>query len=217
VSIYHPPPPQNANPPRCGWKRPLKKTVEAQNTDAERRACEIRLRAERKAGQLLAKTIKKGGDKKSKSAETTSILKPLGISKDQSSQWQKLGAMPSRTPAHVPRRPAFAKISTGRGPGPPARGNRAGGRTWPWQSSLAGILECGRLLLAAKDELPHGEFLAMVESDLPFGASTAQMLMKIARDPRLTNTDHGQHLPPSWRTLYELTKLGRRAIRGGPG
>jgi hypothetical protein len=67
---------------------------QALNVEAERQACEIRLRAERKAGQLLAKTIKKGGDKKSKSADTTSILEPLGISKDQSSKWQKLAAVP---------------------------------------------------------------------------------------------------------------------------
>jgi hypothetical protein len=66
------------------------------STDAERRACEIRLRAERKAGQLLTKTIKRGGDPKSKSRDTTLILKENGISKDQSAQWQKLGALPQR-------------------------------------------------------------------------------------------------------------------------
>jgi hypothetical protein len=59
------------------------------NTDAERKACEIRLRAERKAGQLLTKSVKRGGDKKSKSADTTSILEKNGISKGQSSQWQR--------------------------------------------------------------------------------------------------------------------------------
>ena len=69
---------------------------QAQNTDAELQACQIRLRAERKAGQLLTVLLKHGGDTKSKSAETTSILKANGISKDQSSQWQKLGAMPQR-------------------------------------------------------------------------------------------------------------------------
>jgi hypothetical protein len=47
------------------------------------------LRAERKAGQLLARTVKRGG---SKSREAT--LKTAGISKDQSSGWQKLGAIP---------------------------------------------------------------------------------------------------------------------------
>src|SRR5262249_25792561 len=51
--------------------------------EAERRACEIRLRAERKAGQLLAQTVQHGG---SKSREST--LKNNGITKDQSSRWQ---------------------------------------------------------------------------------------------------------------------------------
>jgi protein gp37 len=47
----------------------------------------------------------------------------------------------------------------------------------------------------------------MIENDLPFKPSTAQRLMKIAADERLSNAAHGQFLPPSWRTLYELTKL----------
>jgi hypothetical protein len=56
---------------------------------------------------------------------------------------------------------------------------------------------------------PHGEFLAMVENDLPFGDRTARRLMAIARDPRISNRTHASILPPSWMTLYELTKLGR--------
>ena len=31
--------------------------------------------------------------------------------------------------------------------------------------------------------------------------------MQIAGDKRLTNVSQGKHLPPSWTTLYELTKL----------
>jgi hypothetical protein len=47
----------------------------------------------------------------------------------------------------------------------------------------------------------------MIEVDLPFKASIAQRLMKIAADERLVDAAHGPHLPPHWRTLYELTKL----------
>jgi hypothetical protein len=42
------------------------------------------------------------------------------------------------------------------------------------------FLKLGRTLLAAKRTLPHGEFLKMIESDLPFTATTAQRLMKIS-------------------------------------
>jgi hypothetical protein len=73
------------------------------NTEAERRACEIRLRAERKAGQLLAKMdkAKGGGDRKSdhRSHGATGdqlTLDDIGISKKQSADWQKLGAIPQR-------------------------------------------------------------------------------------------------------------------------
>lgn len=69
------------------------------------------------------------------------------------------------------------------------------------------ILDVGRMLCQAKQELRHGEFLEMVDSRLRFSASTAQRLMAVARDPRITNTAHAQYLPPSWMTLYELTRL----------
>lgn len=76
-----------------------------------------------------------------------------------------------------------------------------------WRKSVESIFETGERLIEAKAELPHGEFKAMVESQLPFGARTAQRLMVIARDERLSNATLGSLLPPSWRTLYELTKL----------
>ena len=76
-----------------------------------------------------------------------------------------------------------------------------------WRASIEAIFECGRLLIAAKDALDHGEFTKMVERDLPFGKRTAQRLMAIARDTRLTNPTHASLLPQSWMTLYELTRL----------
>lgn len=65
---------------------------QAKNIEAERRACEIRLRAERKAGQILKKTDKPKGGRPTKGKPV-----PRGdrlISKKQSSKWQKLAAVP---------------------------------------------------------------------------------------------------------------------------
>ena len=52
----------------------------------------------------------------------------------------------------------------------------------------------------------------MVGTSLPFGPRTAQILMKIARGPRLGNAKHASLLPSSWRTLYEITKLDDEAF-----
>ena len=76
-----------------------------------------------------------------------------------------------------------------------------------WRASVEAILEVGRLLEAAKEALPHGEFGKMIEAELPFGDRTARMLMTIAGDPRLTDRKHASVLPAHWGTLYELTKF----------
>jgi hypothetical protein len=95
-------------------------------------------------------------------------------------------------------------------------------RIWAvWQKSVDNIIETGRLLHAAKADpkMQHGEWGTMVESDLPFNRHTAYKLMQIAGDKRLTNVSPGKHLPPSWTTLYELTKLDddtlNRKLRDG--
>lgn len=69
---------------------------------AERHACEIRLRAERRAGQLLRETEKARGAREpgtdrgaTPSTDTrASTLRDFGISKGQSSRWQQLAAVP---------------------------------------------------------------------------------------------------------------------------
>lgn len=62
-------------------------SLELQNT-----AAEIKLRAERRAGETLAKTLKRGGDPKSH--EVT--LLDLGVSKMQSSRWQAIASVPTQ-------------------------------------------------------------------------------------------------------------------------
>ena len=76
-----------------------------------------------------------------------------------------------------------------------------------WQASVEAILEVGRLLLDAKAALPHGDFEAMVKEDLHWSPPTARRLMAVAEHPVLGDRTHVHALPPSWGTLYELTKL----------
>ena len=58
--------------------------------DLQNQAAELKIRAERKAGRLLAKMKLRGGDRaKSQSA----TLKKLGIDKHQSSRWQQIASV----------------------------------------------------------------------------------------------------------------------------
>jgi hypothetical protein len=77
----------------------------------------------------------------------------------------------------------------------------------PGNAGVDSIIETGRLVQQAKTELKHVEFLDMVKDDLPFDRTTAFRLMAIAENPVIANVAHVHHLPPSWGTLYELTKL----------
>jgi hypothetical protein len=72
---------------------------QALNLDNERKCCEIRIRAERKAGKLLRETASNGTRmirKNVKSQGSTSKLADHGISKDQSSDWQRLATIPEK-------------------------------------------------------------------------------------------------------------------------
>ena len=72
---------------------------------------------------------------------------------------------------------------------------------------IQSIVECGRLLIVAKKELKHGEFLKMIENNLPLKRSSAQAFMKIAADGRITKYQHAGCLPAHWSTLVKLTQL----------
>ena len=83
------------------------------------------------------------------------------------------------------------------------------------RKSVESLLKCGRLLIAAKKELKHGEFLKMMENNLPFKRSTAQAFMKIANDKRITKNQHAGCLPAHWSTLIKLTQLPDAAFDAG--
>jgi len=76
---------------------------QARNTEAERQAIQIRLRAEQRCGELLAGSeMAKGSAQpgvgrrgaEAMPSDDTRTLSDLGISYDQSSQWQRLAAIP---------------------------------------------------------------------------------------------------------------------------
>lgn len=76
-----------------------------------------------------------------------------------------------------------------------------------WRKSIDSILQTGRDLIAAKAELPHGEFMAMVAADLPFSQDVANNLMGVARHPAITNSDNSRNLPATFSVLVELSQL----------
>lgn len=71
---------------------------QANNFDAEHQAAQIRVRAFRRAGQLL-KTMKESGERpagRRKKSRDDTTLSDLGISKDDSSRAQKLAEIPEK-------------------------------------------------------------------------------------------------------------------------
>jgi hypothetical protein len=94
---------------------------QARNTEAEWQACEIRLRAERKCGQLLAEREKakaSPGNQYTGKLDSPQrgagpkTLEQLGVSKRQSERWQKLAAVPKDTYIGFRRRSAYFDLRT---------------------------------------------------------------------------------------------------------
>jgi hypothetical protein len=113
----------------------------AHHFEAERRCCEIRLRAERKAGILLRQMEKAKGARepgsnrgmtRSDAATASKTLGDLGITKDQSSQWQRLADVPEDTFEAAlagPVKPTTTWIITGAGAKPRPVSTQA---LWLW-------------------------------------------------------------------------------------
>jgi|SRR5579871_2970532 len=76
-----------------------------------------------------------------------------------------------------------------------------------WTSPLRQAIRTGQLLIEAQKAIPPGQWLSFIANELPFKARTAQRLIAIASDTRITNATHASRLPPHWPTLYVLTRL----------
>lgn len=74
-------------------------------------------------------------------------------------------------------------------------------------------VQIGRDLLTAKDELPHGEFTAMIENDLGWGYQTARDLMRIAAHPEIANSYNSNFLPTTLSALKEVSTLSPEDYR----
>lgn len=64
--------------------------------ETQNHAAEIKVRAERRIGELLPGAVKHGGDRKSTFQPESLILSDLGVSVAQSSRWQSIARIPSK-------------------------------------------------------------------------------------------------------------------------
>jgi Protein of unknown function (DUF3102) len=79
-----------------------------------------------------------------------------------------------------------------------------------WQKTVDSAIETGLRIIDAREGLEHGEYIAMIESDLNFSRSMAFRFVAIASDKVLSNDAHVQHLPPAVGTLYDLTVIANK-------
>jgi hypothetical protein len=101
---------------------------QSKNTEAERKACDIRIRAERRCGELLKELARDQGGKGLSNGETTlspyaSALESTGLSRQTASRYQALADVPRETfeeaISGAPRKPSTtAIIESARDPQP---------------------------------------------------------------------------------------------------
>jgi hypothetical protein len=80
-----------------------------------------------------------------------------------------------------------------------------------WITEIAKAWESGKPPGATAQE-PWGHVQA-VARPVPFGVRTAERYMAVAAHPLLSKATHGSSLPPSWRTLYDLSRLPEPTLR----
>jgi hypothetical protein len=101
---------------------------------------------------------------------------------------------------HVKKRKNIAKST-------PTRRQWAAQINAAWRKSVAAIFETGRILIAAKASLEHGQWETMCANDLKFNPRVAQMLMAIEEDRRLSKPKIFSLLPPAYTTIYQISRL----------
>lgn len=77
-----------------------------------------------------------------------------------------------------------------------------------WLQAQTAFLEIGRLLIQAKETLPHGHYLTTVEERLPFASRTAYQLREAARwalEMERRKAIELSQLPSSYSTIYLLS------------
>lgn len=75
-----------------------------------------------------------------------------------------------------------------------------------WGEANQKFLAIGRHLIEAKQKLPHGEYQAMVNRELPFGTSTARQIV-LATQGYDSGMFPKDRLPNSYSVTYLLTTL----------
>ena len=70
--------------------RPVPRALGAQNYCAE-----IKLRAERKAGDMLAENVKHTGGRPKQRSRDVTVLRNVGVSKMESHRWQRIASVPT--------------------------------------------------------------------------------------------------------------------------
>ena len=83
---------------------------QAKDNELIQYATEIKVRAERRCGELLRTTVEHGGDRRSESRSKAPTLNDMGLTRDESSRYQQLAAMPAE---HFETAVATAKATAG--------------------------------------------------------------------------------------------------------
>jgi hypothetical protein len=84
-----------------------------------------------------------------------------------------------------------------------------------WGKAQAAFLDIGRLLIRAKETLPHGEYTAAVEARLPFSSRTAYQLREATRwvlEIQQRKALPLDRLPGSYTTIYLLSTFDPRTF-----